>query len=107
MNSCSQTSNVTVSDPPPAVLVDILRKRGCARRRRISPEAGHALEILGHAIEYLGDEFADPVGSEIALDAQMEAVQLLMEINRQIYFECPEVPSMGTRWRELLHLPSA
>ena len=27
------------------------------RRRRISPQAGHALEILGHAIEYLTDEF--------------------------------------------------
>jgi len=24
--------------------------------RRITPEAGHALEILGHAIEYLTDE---------------------------------------------------
>jgi hypothetical protein len=107
MNSCSTTSSVTVSDPNPAALVNILRKRGCARRRRISPEAGRALEILGHAIEYLGDEFADPVGSLNPLSAQMEAVQLLMEINRQIYFECPEVPSMGARWRELLHLPSA
>jgi len=27
------------------------------RRRRITPRAGHALEILGHAIEYLTDEF--------------------------------------------------
>jgi hypothetical protein len=27
------------------------------RTRRISPEAGRALEILGHAIEYLIDEY--------------------------------------------------
>ena len=27
------------------------------RRRRIDARAGHALEILGHAIEYLTDEF--------------------------------------------------
>jgi hypothetical protein len=112
MDSCSTTSNVTVSNPNPAALenegCDILKKRGCARRRRrISPEAGRALEILGHAIEYLGDEFADPAGSLNSLNAQMEAVQLLMEINRQIYFQCPEVPSMGTRWRELLHLRPA
>jgi hypothetical protein len=108
MSSCSTTSDVTVSDQNPAVIVDFFRKRSCARRRRISPEAGHALEILGHAIEYLGDEFAPAVGSHAgrllnALNAQMEAVQLLMEINRQIYFQCPEVPSIGTRWRELLH----
>lgn len=111
MDFCSTTSSVTVSDPNPAALEnegrDVLQKKGCARRRRISPEAGHALEILGHAIEYLGDEFADPAGSLNALNAQMEAVQLLMEINRQIYLQCPEVPSMGTRWRELLHLRPA
>jgi hypothetical protein len=103
MDSRSTTSGATVSDANSSAVVDFFRKRGCPRRRRISPEAGRALEILGHAIEYLGDEFADPAGSPNALDAQMEAVQLLMEINRQIYFECPEVPSMGARWRELLH----
>ena len=29
------------------------------RKRRISPQAGRALEILGHSIEYLVDEIAD------------------------------------------------
>jgi hypothetical protein len=80
---------------------------GVSRRRRISPEAGHALEILGHAIEYLTDEFVHTGGSFSARDGQVEAVQLLMAVNRQIYFACPEVPSLGERWRSLLHLRTA
>jgi hypothetical protein len=79
-----------------------LVKLGHAHRRRIEPQAGRALEILGHAIEYLSDEFVHAGGSLSAHDAQVEAVQLLMAVNRQIYFACPEVPTMGERWRALL-----
>jgi hypothetical protein len=73
------------------------------RRRRISPEAGHALEILGHAIEYLTDEFVRAGGSVSVHDAQVEAVQLLMSLNREIYSGCPEVPTFADRLRALLH----
>jgi hypothetical protein len=74
-----------------------------AHRRRISPQAGRALEILGHAIDYLSDEFVHAGGSLSAHDGQVEAVQLLMGINRQIYFDCPEIPTFGERCRALLH----
>jgi len=77
------------------------------RHRRISPEAGHALEILGHAIEYLTDEFVYSGGSFSAHDAQVEAVQLLMSLNREIYLGCPEVPTFADRFRTLLHLRTA
>jgi len=77
--------------------------RGVVRRRRISPEAGHALEILGHAIEYLTDEFVCTGEAFSAHDAQVEAVQLLMSLNREIYFGCPEVPTFADRFRALLH----
>ncbi len=80
---------------------------GALRRRRISPEAGHALEILGHAIEYLTDEFVHGGGSFSAHDGQVDAVQLLMAVNRQVYFSCPEVPLLGERWRSLLHMRTA
>jgi hypothetical protein len=73
-------------------------------RRRISPEAGHALEILGHAIEYLADEYVNEGGSFSAHDPRLEAVQLLMARNREIYFACPEVPSISDRLRSWLHL---
>lgn len=78
-----------------------------ARRRRISPQAGHALEILGHAIDYLTDEYVYAGGAFGVRDAQLEAIHLLMALNRQIYFECPEVPSLVNRCRSLLHLREA
>jgi hypothetical protein len=80
---------------------------GALRRRRISPEAGHALEILGHAIEYLTDEFVRAGGSFSARDGQVDAVQLLMAVNRQIYLSCQEVPLLCGRWRSLLHVRTA
>jgi hypothetical protein len=84
-----------------------VKGRGEVRRRRISPQAGHALEILGHAIEYLADEFVYAGGSFSARDPQVEAVQLLMGLNREIYFDCPEAPTFADRWRALLHLRTA
>ena len=73
-----------------------------AKRRRISSEAGHALEILGHAIEYLIDEYVHEGGSFSADDPQVQAVLMLMELNRQIYFECPEVPGFQERLRSFV-----
>lgn len=79
-------------------------RTGANRRRRISPEAGHALVILGHAIEYLTDEYIHEGGLFSANSAQMQAVQMLMALNRQIYFKCPEVPPIGRRLFSFLHL---
>jgi hypothetical protein len=76
-------------------------------RRRIDPKAGHALEILGHAIEYLTDEFVHGDGEFSAHDAQLEAVQLLMALNREIYFACPRVPSLGQRFLTLFGINPA
>jgi hypothetical protein len=87
----------------------------CVRsnRRRITPEAGHALVILGHAIEYLTDELVHR-GRDMSANAaaanwggELEAVQLLMALNRQVYYECPEVVTVGARLRSMLHLRAA
>jgi len=86
----------------PAPVAETIRT-GLKRRRSISPQAGRALEILGHAIEYLTDEFIHQGGSFSADDSQLQAVQMLMAINRQIYFECPEVPQFGRRLFSLFH----
>jgi hypothetical protein len=77
------------------------------RRRCITPQAGRALDLLAHAIEYLTDEFVHQGLAYSSENAQLEAVQLLMALNRQVYFECPEVPTFGERCRMLLHLHSA
>jgi hypothetical protein len=70
-----------------------------ARRRRIDRESGRALEILGHAIEYLADENALAGNTMLAGGATVTAIELLMAANRKIYLECPVVPSLGERCR--------
>jgi hypothetical protein len=86
----------------PAVSGQLTRKP----RRQITPQAGKALEKLGHAIEYLTDEFVQSGASFSSSNPQLEAVQLLMALNRRVYFECPEVPTLGERMRSLLHRAS-
>jgi len=83
-----------------------------SRRRRLTPDAGRAIEMLGHAIEYLADEFTlecmttrRPVAA--GTHPQMKAIELLMARNREIYFSCPELPTFGERLRSWLHLQRA
>jgi hypothetical protein len=77
------------------------------RRRRITPEAGCALEVLGHAIEYLTDELVHEGGPLSLDDGRLQAIQLLMAINREVYYACPEVISFSERCRSLLGLRTA
>jgi len=58
-------------------------------RRRITPEAGRALEKLGHAIEYLTDEMVHRHDTLSPRTPDMQAVLILMSLNRDIYNECP------------------
>jgi hypothetical protein len=70
---------------------------GGAVHRRITPEAGRGLEILGHAVEYLTDEFVCD-GCRFAEDrGRLQAIQLLASLNRQIYFDCVVEPRFGER----------
>lgn len=102
--SASMTTDLSIYHPMPVASTAGLRSN---RRRRIDVEAGHALEILGHAIEYLTDEFVHNGVEMSSRNGQVEAVQLLMRMNRQVYFECPEVPTIGERLRAMLHLHAA
>jgi hypothetical protein len=97
------TSNSSIPALAPAASAGSVHSR---RRRYITPEAGRALEILGHAIEYLTDEFMNQGRTFDAKEEQLEAVLMLMALNRQVYHECPEVPTFGERCRALLHFRS-
>lgn len=92
---------MTASTTPPALddstAEILLRRAGPKRRYRISPEAGKALEKLGHAIDYLMDEFLNAGGSFCGNEPQLEAIRVLMAINRQIYLGCPEAPTLRER----------
>lgn len=85
-------------------LITAQKASGNLRRRRISPQAGHALEILGHAIDYLADEYVERGGTFSWRDPELQAIRLLMELNREIYFECPELPSLPERLRSFFRL---
>ena len=73
------------------------------RARRVSREAGRAIEMLGHAIDYLADEFALECMSpserrNSGPNPRMAAIELLMASNREIYLSCPEVPPFPERF---------
>jgi hypothetical protein len=72
------------------------------RRRMINQRSGRALEILGHAIEYLTDEFVQEARQVSAADPRVQAIQILMALNREIYFECPVKPTIAEHLRALL-----
>jgi hypothetical protein len=96
--AASTTSGFLIPATVPAASIP---RTQAVRRRHITPQAGHALEALGHAIEYLTDEFVHNGGGLCANNGQLDAVQILMALNRQVYFECPEVPTLGQRFRGL------
>lgn len=72
--------------------------------RRVTAKAARAQRILGHAIEYLTDEFVKDGQSHSANHDLLEAVKLLMALNRQAYHDCSEVPTFGERMRAMLRL---
>jgi hypothetical protein len=67
------------------------------RRRRIDRESGRALEILSHAIEYLKDEYVHHGGGLASSQSEVQAMQLLMAVNREIYIACPEILTFEDR----------
>jgi hypothetical protein len=72
-------------------------------RRRLSRESAQGLEILGHAIEYLADEYAaDPAdkGPLGNADPRIAAIQTLKSLNRAIYFSGAEVQPVWQRLRK-------
>ena len=72
-------------------------------RRHITPQAGFALQALGHAIEYLADEYVHEAGSIPSIhstDPRVEAIQMLMAANREVYYGCRVVPSFSQRLRQ-------
>jgi hypothetical protein len=74
-------------------------------RRRLSQEGGRALEILGHAIEYLADEYALDVERSGVLgcaDPRIEAIQMLKVLNRAVYYSGVEVQPVFGRVRRWL-----
>ena len=75
------------------------------KRRSIDPKTGHALVVLGHALEYLTDEYIHEGGTFTSNRGQVDAIQLLIRLNREIYMSCPEAPTFKRWLGSLLHRP--
>ncbi len=89
---------------PAFEVIESRQLKGRPARRYISPQAGRALEIFGHAIEYLADEYIYGGGSFSARDPQIKAIQMLMDLNRQIYLACPEKRGLLERCQAILQI---
>lgn len=88
----------TASSPLAIPDSDSKAQTAARTRRRLSPEAGRALEILGHAIDYLMDEFwRDQPEDPMDRQGRVQAIQLLMATNRGVYYSCPEIPTLADR----------
>lgn len=61
-----------------------------AVRRRPTQNQGHALEALGHAIEYLYDSQVYQNSGSLS-PSDVEAVEILMRLSRAVFVECSEV----------------
>ncbi len=69
-------------------------RRKLGETRRTSPVQGRALEILGHAIEYLVDS---RLYETWETPADAAAVHLLMVCSREVFSECDVVVSWHQR----------
>ncbi len=72
-----------------------------AIRRRPTREQGRALEIVGHAIEYLVDSRMF-VGEHPSSRADHEASRILMEASRSVFSECAEIVPVARRVRRMV-----
>ncbi len=73
-------------------------------QRTISAHPARARTTLGHAIEYLTDQFVHDGESLVANNDRLEAVKLLMTLNRQVFFEYQQLPKWNVRFRSVLGL---
>jgi hypothetical protein len=77
-------------------------------RRGLSRESARGLEILGHAIEYLADEYVVDPGNKGPLgnaDPRVEAIQTLKALNRAVYYSGAEEQPVWQRLRQWLWRP--
>lgn len=88
MPSRSQVSDALSATPRQAPE----RVSGGAVTRRGTVEQGRALEVLGHAVEYLVDSRLFTL-DEGTLKSDGEAVQIMMRLSRAVFAECPQVIS--------------
>ncbi|MDP9039771.1 MAG: hypothetical protein M3O02_10945 [Acidobacteriota bacterium] len=77
------------------------RSTNSASRRRATPLQGRALEMLGHAIEYLADSELHNGECLYSRDVA-QAAGILAEQSRRVFAGCEEIVPLSARVRECL-----
>ena len=95
-NHLTDPSFSVSAEPHLEVENEPFRHRVVPVRRRGNAEQGRALEMLGHAVEYLADSRLFLL-EEVNQRDEDEAMQILMRMSRAVFSECPEVVPMGAR----------
>ena len=91
--------HATVKDfPIEWPVVERIGSRRSAAIRRPTQQQGRALELLGHAVEYLIDSRMQPD----SLPSDELAVQTLMRLNREVFAECAQIVPLRRRLRRWL-----
>ncbi len=67
--------------------------------RKGNMQQGKALEVLGHALEYLQDSRMFLIDEPTSC-AEEEAVKILAGLSRAVFAECAEVKPFSRRWRD-------
>ncbi len=89
---------LVVSNSAPHRLLTMPDPSARAVTRRPGKAEGQALEILGHALEYLVDTRMF-LYREASTRADGEAIQILSRCSREVFATCPEVVPFGQRVR--------
>ena len=102
MSTTPSAGQILVHTMP--VMTSSRRERSASQalRRRPSMDQGHALESLGHAIEYVYDSRVYRNGGEMS-PSDVEAVQVLIRLSREVFVECREVASARTGLKLFWH----
>jgi hypothetical protein len=96
-------ANPFVTPIAPAAFAPTEPTAGCTgQRRRPTPAQGRALEILGHAIEYLIDTQLHTGDFGAGAKDAAEASQVLMRLSREVFAECRVVVPAGERLKHRL-----
>jgi hypothetical protein len=100
--STSPYAKIIVHTMPDPSAAQRDRSASQAIHRRPSMHQGHALESLGHAIEYVYDSRVYRNGGEMS-PSDVEAVQLLMRLSREVFVECREIAPARTGLKLFWH----
>ena len=73
-------------------------------RRKANQQQGRALEVLGHAVEYLVDTrmTRDDMQPLLLAGPDLQAVQILMRLNRAVFSSCEEIVPLRRRLKKWL-----